>query len=158
MRNGIFKCTSSVAFARATEIMFTQSTSTFEWSVKLIETSAFGFRVGIASQFQRNDNMIFDYDDNAIFYYNVCNTHVPIIKVGKYTIHSNLTKHKSGDVIKFRFQPDAKKLFIEIVRLHIELTYDLTYTFRMEILKLIYETISITLLSFSLVKLILKLN
>lgn len=113
MTNGIFKCTSSTAFARATANMSTQSTSTFEWSVKIIETSQFGFRVGIASQFQRNNNYIHTYDDNALLYYN---NSTPVIKKGRETIHSNLTEHKSGDVIKFIFQPDAKKLFIKIVR------------------------------------------
>ena len=36
------------------------------------------------------------------------------IRVGENPIHSNLTIHQSGDVIRFRFQPQTKKLLIDL--------------------------------------------
>ena len=40
------------------------------------------------------------------------------INVGKKSIHSNLTEHKTGDVIRFRFQPQTKKLLIYLIRVN----------------------------------------
>ena len=98
--------------------MSTQSTSGFEWSVKLIGSSRSYFDVGIASIFKLEDAAIRNYDETAILY-STCdenNRFIPVIRSGKNTVHSNLPKFKTGDVIRFRFQPLMKKLIIELVR------------------------------------------
>ena len=112
------------AYARATNVMSTQSETDFEWSVKLIGTGY--FHVGIASQLRRaakysrsiHRREVFDislYDRNAIIYYSNINS--PIIRIGLNTIHSDLTPQNFGDIIRFRFQPKAKKLVIDLVRI-----------------------------------------
>ena len=92
--------------------MSTQSATGFEWSVKLIGTSS--FYVGIASKLEARDSYIQNLDRNAIIY--CSNADFSTIKIGSNTVHSNLTKHKNEDVIRFRFQPHAKKLVIDLVR------------------------------------------
>ena len=91
--------------------MSTKSTTNFEWSVKLIGDTH--FYVGIASRFEPN-SLIYNADKNAILFFS--NDRSPVIKIGSETIHSNLTEQKTGDVIHFKFQPQAKKLVIEAVR------------------------------------------
>ena len=98
---------------RATNIMSTQSTSGFEWSVKLIIGGSPYFDVGIASIFKLEDaDYIRNYDETAILY---CCGPATIIS-GKNAVHSSLPGLKTGDVIRFRFQPLIKKLIIELVR------------------------------------------
>ena len=110
MTNGIFKRLGKLAYARAADVMSTQSTTGFEWSVKLLGNSS--FRVGIATQFKGDEMDLHLYDENAIFY---CSSSFTI-SIGKNKIHSNLPEHKDGDVVRFRFQPHAKKLIIDLVR------------------------------------------
>ena len=90
--------------------MSTKSDIGFEWSIKLIGTDSFS--VGVASMLKPNDSKIYWYDKNAILY----STYFNDIRVGRKTMHSNLTSHKNGDVIRFRFQPKRKKLLIDLVR------------------------------------------
>ena len=99
--------------------MSTQSAMDFEWSVKLIgsggpfETGS--FHVGIASVIKTEESKIFSYDQNSVLY---CTSHRDI-RVGSKKLHSNLTLHKDGDVIRFRFQPQTKKLLIDLVRFNV---------------------------------------
>ena len=98
--------------------MSTKSTSGFEWSVKLIIGDIPYFDVGIASIFKLGEGAIRNYDETAI----LCSSdysldaNVPIIRIGKNIVDSSLTRFKTGDVIRFRFQPLIKKLIIELVR------------------------------------------
>ena len=119
MTDGIFKRNYDYAYARATEIMSTNSETDFEWSVKLI--ADLGFDVGIASKLKRENsyilekNHISDYDQNAILY---CSNFGPsVILIGSNVIHRNLPEQKTGDVIKFRFESQRKKLVIDLVRI-----------------------------------------
>ena len=73
MTDGIFKCNYDFAYARATEIMSTQSETDFEWSVKLIGDG--WFSVGIASQLKPENSWIWNYDQNAILYCSIFETH-----------------------------------------------------------------------------------
>ena len=94
--------------------MSTQSPTDFEWSLKLIGGSL--FCAGIASELRREDSYIDDYDENAILYWFYDNPDDESeILVGSSTVHANLKKHESGDVIRFRFQPKRKKLLIDLV-------------------------------------------
>ena len=45
------------------------------------------------------------------------NTHSPVIYIGSKIVYQNLAKHKTGDVIKFRFESQRKKLVIDLVRI-----------------------------------------
>ena len=108
MTGGIFKYAENLGYARATNIMSTKSDSEFEWSVKLIGIDFFS--VGIASKTAYN--LIYSSDQNAIIY----SSFNADIRVGAKPIYSNLTEQKSGDVIRFRFQPQRKKLLIDLVR------------------------------------------
>ena len=97
--------------------MSTNSATGFEWSVKLIGT--WHFAVGIATMLQR-DTTIYTYDQEAILF-NANNQRAgghysPDIRRGTTTIHSHLRKPRNGDVIRFKFQPDAKRLIIYWVR------------------------------------------
>ena len=97
--------------------MSTRSPTDFKWSVKVIHGSS--FCVGIASKLNRKYSYIDEYDSNAILYYcwsqsesgigNLCN--------GMGIVHSDLKEYKSGDVIRFRFKPQRKKLLIDLVSL-----------------------------------------
>ena len=125
MTNGIFKSYPIwIASARATNIKFiyelfmsTQSAFCFEWSVKCIGCR-YRFCVGIASQLKREiEDVIINYDQNAIMVSVGYYIGSPRITRGNNTIHSNLTKHKTGDIIRFRFDPHAKKLLIDSVRI-----------------------------------------
>ena len=95
--------------------MSTQSETDFEWSVKLIGDEY--FTVGIASQLKPEAHLyIRDYDKNAIVYYS--NYRSPVIEVGKKHIaQQNLPAQNTGDIIKFRFEPQRKKLVIDLVRI-----------------------------------------
>ena len=112
MTNGIFKRSNVCGATRATNIMSTQSTSDFEWSVKLICGGNSYFDVGIASIFKLENAAIDNYDETAIFY---CSKST--IRSRKNTVHSNLPQLTTGDVIRFRFQPQTKNLIIELVRI-----------------------------------------
>ena len=113
MKDGIFKrkgekFSTENAYARAAEVMSTQSETEFEWSVKLIGSPHFDF--GIASKFGKSG--IYD-DNNAIFYWYLEST----IGRGDNDIHHNIPKPKDGDVIRFRFQPQRKMFVIDLVRI-----------------------------------------
>ena len=113
MTNGVFKPLGYTAYARATNVMSTESATDFEWSVKLVGTSV--MYVGIASQLKPEMTAIFEifeYDQNSILLNNFTTSK---IKIGSNTINSSLTKYKTGDVIRFRFQPRAKKLVVDLV-------------------------------------------
>ena len=114
MTNGLFKSNDKYcAYARAKEIMSTKSKTDFEWSVKLLGDRY--FNVGIASQLKRENSQITNYDQNAILYFSDIGSSV--IFIGSNVIHENLPEHKTGDVIKFRFEPQRKKLVIDLVRI-----------------------------------------
>ena len=114
MTNGIFKSLGDYGYARAINVMSTQSPTDFEWSVKLI--GGWRFCVGVASRLERINSFIVEYDQNAILYRS-WESHLPDIQIGKLVIHGNVTKHQLGDIIRFRFQPHAKKLLIDLVRI-----------------------------------------
>ena len=67
MTNGIFKRSGDYAATRETNIMSTQSTSDFEWSVKLIYSGSTWFFVGIASIFKLENAFIENYDENLCY-------------------------------------------------------------------------------------------
>ena len=107
--------------------MLTRFTVSFEWSINCIGSH---FRVGIASQLRQDDGDIQTYDQNAILFWvypcDECKRGrcsrvycSPKITMGTKTIYSKLTQHNTEDVnyiIRFRFQPDVKKLSIDSVR------------------------------------------
>ena len=93
--------------------MSTQSETDFEWSVKLIGDH--WFYVGIASQLKWINSCIWAYDQNTILY--CSNNGSPVFQIGSNRIHENLPEQKTGDVIKFRFEPQRKKLVIDLVRI-----------------------------------------
>ena len=93
--------------------MSTKSATGFEWCIKLIGSK--DFYVGIASrELDRDQSLICDKDVKAILYNS--NDNSPVIQTGTDVIHSNLLEQKTGDVIQFEFQPQTKKLVIELVR------------------------------------------
>ena len=92
--------------------MSTQSATGFEWSVKLFGKS---FCIGIASKLRAEEFQIPTYDQNAILY--CCIGGLTTIKNGSNVVLANLTIHEKEDVIRFRFQPHAKKLVIDLVRI-----------------------------------------
>ena len=112
--DGVFEGDGFGSFARAPEVMSTQSESDFEWSVKIIGKG--DLIVGIASQLKfeefHRDVLIFEYDQNTILYTFI----LSCISIGSSYVHRNLPKQKSGDVIRFRFQPRRKKFVIYLVR------------------------------------------
>jgi len=116
--NGVFKPSDYGAFTRATHVMSTKSATDFEWSLKLVGTA--NINVGIASQLKHKTKDICDYDQNAILY-TIPNASNSEIKSGSNIIHSSLTKYKTGDIIRFRFQPHVKKLVIDLVRFKLEI-------------------------------------
>ena len=120
MTNGIFKSSGSYGHTRAINIMSTQSLVDFEWSVKLVGGPEFD--VGVASQLKRDSSetmIIGDNDENSILYRSEPHTdeELPDICIGSNVIHTVATRHKIGDIIRFRFQPHAKKLLIDLVRI-----------------------------------------
>ena len=97
--------------------MSTESETDFEWSVKLIGDNSKAlkwFEVGIASQLKL-DEYIHNYDEEAILYF--YDNDVTGIAIGPDDIHGDLPELKTGDVIRFRFQPQRKKLVIHLVRI-----------------------------------------
>ena len=108
MTGGIFKPEGACCYARATEIMSTQSATGFEWSIKLMNNY---FVAGIASLFKPEEKYIYQYDSTAISVY-VSDR----IQLGSTVIHDNLPRSKTGDIIRFQFQPERKKLVIHSVR------------------------------------------
>ena len=104
--NGIFKPSGMLAYARASTVMSTQSTTDFEWSVEL-----FGpfFGIGIASELDPGA-FICHHDEEAILL-DVGNA----ISRGMIEIHSGLENLQTEDVIHFKFQPGTKKFVIEWV-------------------------------------------
>ena len=119
MTNGVFKPSDFGAFTRAINVMSTKSATDFEWSLKLVGTA--NINVGIASQLIEKKKDIFDYDQNAILYTTPAASNSNI-KSGSKIIHSSLMKYKTGDIIRFRFQPHEKKLVIDLVRLKLKVS------------------------------------
>ena len=105
--NNIFKKTDPYAYARASDVMSTQSSTNFEWSVQLIGD---GFHVGIASQLKPTNNYILHYDQDSILYSDYSKT----IKMGSNILHEKVAR---GDIIHFKFEPSRKKLVIDLVRI-----------------------------------------
>ena len=103
-----------IASVRAPEIMNTKSETEFQWSVELTGTRL--FHVGIATTLQRSKEHICKYDFEAIYYSSggyVCD--------GRKTIQVSDKNHedRSGDVISFKFQPQSKKLYVQLSSLGI---------------------------------------
>ena len=116
--DSIFKSLSQYACARAGEVMSTESEADFQWSIKLCGGREFD--VGIASQFKQENSFISNYDQNAILYRSYDSQFSPVspvISIGSNPIHENLPNQKAGDVIRFSFQPQRKKLVIDLVRI-----------------------------------------
>ena len=112
MTNGTFKSSGKFGYARVTTVMSTQSPIDFEWSIKLVGG---WFCVGITSQLKRENKYIEEYDENAIIYRSYeGHKFKPDIKIGSNIIYRDV--QESGSVIRFRFQPHAKKLLIDLVR------------------------------------------
>ena len=110
MTYDIFKPLDYCAYIRATNVMSTESTTDYEWSVKVAGSAK--IYVGIVSELSvPRDSDIYYGDQNAIIYSHRTSS----IIMGPKTIHSKL-KHKTGDIIRFRFQSDIKKLLIDLVR------------------------------------------
>ena len=106
--DNVFKQLDYFAYARASDVMSTQSSTNFEWSVKLIGTF---FYVGIASQLKPIKDLIFCYDQDSILY----SAYYRRIKMGSNTMHENVAR--TGDIIHFKFEPSRKKLVIDLVRI-----------------------------------------
>jgi len=104
--NNVFKRSNWYAYARASDVMSTQSSTNFEWSVKFIGK---WFHVGIASQLKPSKDYIFNYDQDSILYTG------RRIRMGSNTMHENVTT--TGDIIHFKFEPSRKKLVIDLVRI-----------------------------------------
>ena len=109
MTKNIFKRSNIRAYARAATMMSTQSATSSEWSVQLIGSS---FAVGIASKL--SPDTIIHADHEAILLHS--RSHSAFVRRGWDSMHTGLRKVKIGDVISFKFQPDAKKLIIYWVR------------------------------------------
>ena len=107
--NGIFKRINTLAYAQAADLMSTKSAADFVWCVKLLGSA--DFNVGITSRYTGIPPNIFGYDENAVLF--SYNNGMPKIIIGSDTIYSNVTV---GDVIRFRFRPEQKKLVINLVR------------------------------------------
>lgn len=113
MTDGVFRRLKSCAYARATQVMSTESSTKFSWAVKLIGDTH--FRIGIASEPELTTMIgnkceeIYDYDGNAIIY------ELHNIRVGNNVIFSNVSRQATGDIIYFTFEPDKKRLVIELV-------------------------------------------
>ena len=105
----MFKRSNIRAYARAATMMSSQSATGFEWSVQLIGSN---FAVGIASKL--SPDTVIHADQEAILLHST--SFCAFIRRGSTNIHSNLKKVQRGDVVSFKFQPDAKKLIINWVR------------------------------------------
>ena len=148
MTNRIFKRVGFTGYARSTNVMCTQSETDFEWSVQLVDIGGF-LLAGIASELKPKKSYIWRYDQNSILVYK---EGASVIKLGSETIHSNLTELYTGDIIRFNFQPQAKKLVIDLpVRTWYQLIswHQLILYFRMDITKLVCATMSTTFRLFS---------
>jgi len=104
--NNVFKPSDYCAYARASDVMSTQSSTNFEWTVKLIGRG--DFIVGIASQLKPTNKFIFGYDQDSILYFDNWRR----IQMGRNKIHENV--FRSGDIIHFKFEPSRKKLVIDL--------------------------------------------
>ena len=116
MTGGVFKRNGDFAYARAAEEMSTKSETDFEWSVKIYDYCCFA--IGIASKLKRANEWIEDYDQNAILLsFDSDSQCILEGSIEDQKSHANI-KHNpmSGDVIRFRFEPQRKKLVIDLVR------------------------------------------
>ena len=89
--------------------MNSKSSQDFRWSVRLNGGSWIG--IGIAAKLQLKEDLITQYDENAIIYHPLSSQ----INKGKTKSELNFTKAKAGDVIQFRFQAQLKKFSISFV-------------------------------------------
>ena len=109
--NGIFQRVDIYAYARAADVMTTKSAIGFEWTVKLIGQSS--FIVGITSQLKPNTNVL-KTDPNSILYGSDDGS--TLIYGSSKILYPNLQKQETGEIVHFKFQPQRKKLVIELVR------------------------------------------
>ena len=111
MTNGIFQRVDDYAYARAADVMSTRSAIGFEWTVKLIGHPS--FIVGITSQLKPN-RYVLTKDPNSILYGS--NNGSTLICGNSKILYRNLQKQETGEMVHFKFQPQRKKLVIELVR------------------------------------------
>ena len=114
MKNGIFQRVDDdliYVYARAADVMSTKSAIGFEWTVKLIGHSSFA--VGITSQLKPN-TYVLTSDPNSILY--CSNNGLTVIYGSSKLLYRNLQKQETGEIVHFKFQPQRKKLVIELVR------------------------------------------
>ena len=109
--DGIFETEVIDGYARATEIMSTQSSTSFEWTIKPMGKL---IMAGIASLFKPEEIFIHINDPTAITY--SAGAKDGQIRLGSRVIHHNVPLRKTGDIIRFQFQPERKKLVIHSVR------------------------------------------
>ena len=103
-----FQSTEQAGYARATEIMNSESVNDFRWSVRI--TNDEKIYVGIASKLQQGE-WIENDDENAIIYFPFDGE----IYTGTNLFQTNIIEAVSGDAIHFRFQPKLKKFSISFV-------------------------------------------
>lgn len=111
MKDWLFTRLDTHGYARASTVLSTESTTGYEWSVKLVGDPH--FVVGIASKLN-SGSLINNFDGEAILFH-IDGPYVNI-KRGSTIIHTGLKRVHSGDVISFKFQPVTKKLIIDRVR------------------------------------------
>ena len=111
MTNGIFQRVDDYAYARAADVMSTKSAIGFEWTVELIGHSS--FVVGITSQLKPN-TYVLKTDPNSILY--CSNNGLTVIYGSSKILYPDLKKQETGEIVHFKFQPQRKKLVIELVR------------------------------------------
>ena len=110
MTNDKFERVNEFAYARAADLMSTQSAIGFEWSVKLIGHAH--FVVGIGSRLVKSNAYIHATDHNTILY---CSNNGSAAILNRSRImYPNLQRQETGDVIRFKFQPHIKKLLIQL--------------------------------------------
>ena len=88
------------------EVMNSKSPNDFRWSIRLTGDTSIG--IGIASQLQRKENFVVNYDEYAILYYRCTG----IIYHKSKNIEIDI---ECGGEIHFRFQPKQKKFSFAIV-------------------------------------------
>ena len=89
--------------------MNSKSSQDFRWSVRL--NGGTWIAIGMATKLQLKDDLITQYDENAIIYHPMSSQ----MNKGKINSGLNFTKAKAGDVIQFRFQAQLKKFSFSFV-------------------------------------------
>ena len=95
--DGIFKREGAWCYARATDIMSTQSATAFEWSIKFM---GFNTYAGIASKFKPEEKFIYQYDPTAISFHD---------SPGQIRLGSRLRNRHHHRILRTQYTP--KKLF-----------------------------------------------